>query len=281
MGHLWKRCVSQYPRNVRLAHILSPFKIENPSDDPRQYHIPGGGAEFPGDDENPLNPLDFLMGLQAAMPEIRPSSPRARDRPRSPQFTSNASTFSIRIDRTGDGPARTVFSSSRSPPTRADSIPGMFERGGNGNGRRPEGANITGALMFQYLATLLAQSGRNMPPNPMFAEMMGGAEPGRMGDYVFSQEALDQIMTQLMESSSSHPVAATEEIIQNLPKVVLEEGSLLLEKDCAVCKDQFQLGTEDPSEQVVITLPCKHPFHEGCIVPWLKSSGTCPVCRYV
>lgn len=53
----------------------------------------------------------------------------------------------------------------------------------------------------------------------------------------------------------------------------------LLEKDCAVCKEQFQLGTEDPDEQVVVTLPCKHPFHEPCIMPWLKSSGTCPVCR--
>ena len=54
----------------------------------------------------------------------------------------------------------------------------------------------------------------------------------------------------------------------------------LLEKDCAVCKDQFSLRTEDPDEQVVITLPCKHPFHSPCIVPWLKQNGTCPSCRY-
>ena len=53
----------------------------------------------------------------------------------------------------------------------------------------------------------------------------------------------------------------------------------LLEKDCAVCKDQFALGTEDPDEQIVITLPCHHPFHEPCILPWLKTSATCPVCR--
>ena len=54
----------------------------------------------------------------------------------------------------------------------------------------------------------------------------------------------------------------------------------LLEKDCAVCKDQFSLQTEDPDEQVVITLPCKHPFHSPCILPWLKQNGTCPSCRH-
>lgn len=54
----------------------------------------------------------------------------------------------------------------------------------------------------------------------------------------------------------------------------------MLDRDCAVCKDQFKLDTEDPDEQVVVTLPCKHPFHQPCILPWLTSSGTCPVCRY-
>ena len=54
-----------------------------------------------------------------------------------------------------------------------------------------------------------------------------------------------------------------------------------LERDCAVCKETFKLEAEDPDELVVVTLPCKHPFHEPCIIPWLKSSGTCPVCRYV
>jgi E3 ubiquitin-protein ligase RNF115/126 len=100
-----------------------------------------------------------------------------------------------------------------------------------------------------------------------------------------------------MESTnSSRPVPATQEVVEHLPQEVLSANSTyisirfsgptssllgpLLTKDCAVCKDQFQLETEDPEQQVVVTLPCKHPFHKDCILPWLKSSGTCPVCRY-
>lgn len=55
----------------------------------------------------------------------------------------------------------------------------------------------------------------------------------------------------------------------------------LLEKDCAICKEQFTLHPEDDGELIIVTLPCDHPFHEDCILPWLKSSGTCPVCRSV
>ena len=46
-------------------------------------------------------------------------------------------------------------------------------------------------------------------------------------------------------------------------------------KRCAICLEDFERGQE------VMVTPCKHMFHEGCIVPWANSSGKCPVCRSV
>ncbi|XP_051114831.1 uncharacterized protein LOC127240295 [Andrographis paniculata] len=45
-------------------------------------------------------------------------------------------------------------------------------------------------------------------------------------------------------------------------------------KTCAVCQDDFE------TKQFVTVTPCNHMFHEECIVPWVKSQGTCPVCRF-
>nr|GEX56321.1 putative RING-H2 finger protein ATL71 [Tanacetum cinerariifolium] len=46
-------------------------------------------------------------------------------------------------------------------------------------------------------------------------------------------------------------------------------------KRCAVCLDDFK-----PREMVTLT-PCNHMFHDNCIIPWVKSRGQCPVCRFV
>ncbi|KAI0348286.1 hypothetical protein BDW22DRAFT_1480109 [Trametopsis cervina] len=265
-------------------------KLENTDDDPRQF---AGGA---GDIDDPFSEGggSLLFGLHNLLRGMGPqpigrsvSSPGAA--PTSPGAGRGGGQYTLRIDRTSTpgGGARTTFSSQPLRSDRSDEPPRLSEYVSRNSPTRPgfppEDEAINGPLMFHYLLSMLQQQpgGRRGPMADFFGGMLPpGAESGRMGDYVFNQQALDEIITQIMENSSSHPVPATEEIMNKLDRDVLEEGSPLLEKDCAVCKDQFQLGTEDPDEQVVVTLPCKHPFHEPCIVPWLKSSGTCPVCRY-
>ncbi|PPQ79399.1 LOW QUALITY PROTEIN: hypothetical protein CVT25_002669 [Psilocybe cyanescens] len=253
-------------------------KMENAADDPRHFAHDVGGDHLDGPEgaEHSGMPLEGLFfALQSVMD-------RGIARNSTPRTTGPAVAFEMR----GPG-GRTVRigganilegANNGAPGTRPDS-PGSVPNMSTFLGPNTQafgatgGRDISGPLMAQYLMALLSQHDLGM---------FGGVpENGRMGDYVFNQEALDNIITQIMENSNSHrPVPATEEIIQKLPREVLEEGSATLEQDCAVCKEQFKLGSEDPDEQIVVTLPCKHPFHEPCIVPWLKSSGTCPVCRY-
>ncbi|CAK9149568.1 unnamed protein product [Ilex paraguariensis] len=45
-------------------------------------------------------------------------------------------------------------------------------------------------------------------------------------------------------------------------------------KRCSICLEDFE-----PRQMVMLT-PCNHMFHEDCIVPWVKSHGQCPVCRF-
>lgn len=42
---------------------------------------------------------------------------------------------------------------------------------------------------------------------------------------------------------------------------------------CAICLEDF-----DTRQEVMVT-PCKHMFHEDCIMPWVSSNNRCPVCR--
>ncbi|XP_040990863.1 RING-H2 finger protein ATL1-like [Juglans microcarpa x Juglans regia] len=58
--------------------------------------------------------------------------------------------------------------------------------------------------------------------------------------------------------------AGTEEV------VVEEENGMV----CGVCQEEMQEGDEGRM------LGCMHEFHTDCIVRWLRSKATCPLCRY-
>lgn len=116
-----------------------------------------------------------------------------------------------------------------------------------------------------------------MPPGlaGLFASLLNPAN-ARSGDAVYTQEALDNIISQLMEQNTSNaPPPATEEAIAALPKKQLDEKMLGPEGkgECSVCMDDVTLGDE------VVQLPCSHWFHEQCASIWLKEHNTCPICR--
>ena len=62
-------------------------------------------------------------------------------------------------------------------------------------------------------------------------------------------------------------VALSEEDINNMKREKGRNGT------CGTCLEEY----DEDSEMVV--LKCGHPYHENCIVPWLKMSVYCPTCR--
>ncbi|GAM84501.1 hypothetical protein ANO11243_024970 [Dothideomycetidae sp. 11243] len=111
---------------------------------------------------------------------------------------------------------------------------------------------------------------------PLFASMLDPAAM-RGGDAVFSQEALDRVITQLMEqhTSGSAPGPATDEAISSLPKRNINEKDLGTEHkaECSICMEEVNIGEQ------VTELPCHHWFHGDCIKAWLNEHDTCPHCR--
>lgn len=106
--------------------------------------------------------------------------------------------------------------------------------------------------------------------------MLGGL-PDQHGDAVYTQEALDRIMTQLMEQhqSGNAPGPATEDAIKSLPKRTVTEKDQGVEgkAECSICMDEVKLGGE------ITELPCHHWFHHECVKAWLSEHDTCPHCR--
>jgi uncharacterized membrane protein YgcG len=100
---------------------------------------------------------------------------------------------------------------------------------------------------------------------------------GVQGDAVYSQEALDRIVSQLMEThqTGNAPGPASEAAIRSLPTraITEEDAGDSGTADCSICMDTV------PTGGTVTVLPCSHWFHADCIHAWLGEHDTCPVCR--
>ncbi|GAB4856203.1 hypothetical protein Ancab_014128 [Ancistrocladus abbreviatus] len=100
--------------------------------------------------------------------------------------------------------------------------------------------------------------------------------PGNHRDYLDSR-SLEELLEHLAETQSSRrgapPTAVS--FVNSLPRVIIIDDK---EKPdglpCAICKDLLLVGTE------ANRLPCLHLYHPSCILPWLSTRNSCPLCRY-
>lgn len=114
-------------------------------------------------------------------------------------------------------------------------------------------------LINPFNQTVLVQ-GQNENQNPI----------GSLGDY-FIGPGLDMLLQHLAENDPNRygTPPAQKEAVEALPTVAIKENL-----QCSVCLDDFEVGA-DAKE-----MPCKHKFHNGCILPWLELHSSCPVCRF-
>ncbi|KAI5926742.1 hypothetical protein F4810DRAFT_484091 [Camillea tinctor] len=207
-----------------------------------------------------------------------------------PGFTGGVSSFTI---TTGSGPAR-----ARQAVGQAGGQPGG-QPGGQGEAELEDPFQRIFTEIFRGVGPPPLHREEQDGPHPQGANRgnggIGGGRPGDLasalnqlltsvlnphgvhGDAVYSQEALDRIITNLMEANpqSNAPAPASDDAIANLERKGLDETMLgpELKGECTICIDDMKLGDE------AIVLPCKHWFHEACVVLWLKEHNSCPVCR--
>eukprot|EP00959_Pyramimonas_sp_CCMP1952_P441358 9239643-Pyramimonas_sp.AAC.1 len=86
---------------------------------------------------------------------------------------------------------------------------------------------------------------------------------------------INQIIDNLaLNDPNRYENPADHAFVEALPTEVIvanERG----DEDCAVCKDALAAGSECKR------LPCSHRYHPDCILPWLATHNSCPVCRHL
>ncbi|CAE7083878.1 unnamed protein product, partial [Rhizoctonia solani] len=235
-----------------------------PDDDPRAFNAMGRlfeqatmARERGGEPHSiglAIDPVGQLLGAVLGMRNLGPEtpprgSPRSTSPEQGPRNTSRQSTVHITRNswtREGGG-TRSSMRFSSGDDGGSGSGSGFF-----GFGRREERHEPAG--LEEMLAGLMAegpntnQGGNRERAPPMLQQMLMGllgagiAQPGigagsggngRWGDYVLNQDALDQIITQLMDANHSVPVPVPEDMISSWPRTIITPDNPLEDQDCA------------------------------------------------
>ena len=133
------------------------------------------------------------------------------------------------------------------------------------------GAQELEAEMFSHTAMSLGMEQEDLLFNLLY---FGG--DGVIPDInVAMSNARDETIALHSENNTPYKLRpASNSAIEQLKCGPLQSLQDLIEPDCAVCKDDMEIGVD------VIFLPtCRHCFHYECLVRWIKLQGFCPVCR--
>lgn len=223
-------------------------------------------------------------GRDSHRPRSAPGTDREPGRPQYEIYTNNGPGFSF----TATSSVRHFPSSNGSQPGTPSpmtpiqeyvplSMPRMNQPHPFSHPPMPMYAlNSMDRLLESILGIQGHQNGHGELPQGLGAIFQRMMNPGGapQGDFATTQEAFDQILSQLMNDhqSGNAPGPASEEAIDGLPKRKVSAKDKF-DGDCSICMQRPDQGEE------IVTLPCNHWFHFECVQSWLKEHDTCPICR--
>lgn len=116
----------------------------------------------------------------------------------------------------------------------------------------------------------LIERPRNREPHILLINSPGNGLS--IGDDFYMTSGLEQLIQQLGENENSRhgTPPADKKAVEAMPRVKIESEGI----NCSICLEEFGVGEEGRE------MPCKHMFHDGCILPWLDMHSSCPVCRF-
>ncbi|KAJ4781319.1 E3 ubiquitin-protein ligase RING1 [Rhynchospora pubera] len=103
--------------------------------------------------------------------------------------------------------------------------------------------------------------------------------PDSMSDFLMGS-GFERLLDQLAQIEANglgrayENLPASKSAIESMPTLTISSQHVGMDSHCAVCKDPFELGAEARE------MPCKHIYHQDCILPWLSIRNSCPVCRH-
>lgn len=89
-------------------------------------------------------------------------------------------------------------------------------------------------------------------------------------------EALQNAFLQQMrgQNYTGEKPPASQSAWYEMDDVVIAQKHVDEGTDCGICLQKFKL--HDDTKR----MPCKHLFHDLCLLPWLQKNNTCPLCRF-
>ena len=84
----------------------------------------------------------------------------------------------------------------------------------------------------------------------------------------------DTILDQFLPHDQRLAPPASTVVVNNLPRRSLDSISDNQNLQCPVCLASFD------DDDVIIEMPCEHCFHSDCLLPWLRKTNSCPLCRF-